>query len=118
MKINYRNSYVAKGGSIRHNYTVIGTAEELADYKVKKGAFYTEDNGVPLYNSGNILDSGTELALRYDGSDYYPVRDLVEEAKTLEYTALKTRGSLEGLRQFSGMSKQQLVEAAMANIGK
>jgi len=75
MRITFRQSYRSSGknnpattGKLRFAYNVIGTAEELKQYKQSRGDFYIEDEqGTPIHTSLQYVGRSANLIQIRDG---------------------------------------------------
>lgn len=132
LTVSYSHAY-PKNGGITHVYGIISTLEksdaakakkELDDFKKAKGDNFREGTEAknkasykrPLFFSTQVVPDGTPLAAKMDGSDYYLQTDLKETALAQQETAEAIKGKLEGIRQYSGMSRKTFTENLLKQV--
>lgn len=90
MKGTFRREYASSGknnpqskGQPRYSYAVIGTPEELEDFKKSQGKFYVEDDGTPILNLTQDFGQSVELVKRRIDGRWVPAKGRMERAHDL-----------------------------------
>lgn len=103
------NEYLAKGtGNPVFVYPVTGTPEALAAFKAAQASYYREDeDGTPLYFSGNVIAEKTELVQSNSGKFSIKV-NLEERVAKSEDLRAGYKAKFEAIQDVLGLSKEEM----------
>lgn len=120
MKIKRKVNEYLKNGSPVFVYALSGSDKELKQYtenKLKQGFnVVNKDDNEVIFWSRNVLPDDTEMRFKANNTDIYPVTDLTDVATRINDQSLKTQGTLNGIMQFAGLTKSQMVERALSAL--